>query len=254
MKSKIAYFRFYEELNDFLPKEKQKIEFDYLFSGNPSIKDAIEAIGIPHTEVDLILVNSQSVNFSYQLQQNDHVSVYPTFETFDISKINRLRPEPLRNIKFVLDVHLGKLAKYLRLFGFDTLYERNYQDDEIIEIATQARIVLTRDKGILKNNAVTHGYFVRNTNPLKQIKEIMIKFDLFTKVAPFTRCLECNHLLASINKEAVADSLPEKTFRFYQEFSQCDECKRIYWKGTHYKKLKVFVDEFLSKEFNRSPD
>lgn len=249
MNDKTAFFRFYEELNDFLPQEKKKKEFAYVFSRNPAIKDSIEAIGIPHTEIDLILVNGESVDFSYQLQQNDHVSVYPTFEAFDISKVTRLRAEPLREIKFVLDVHLGKLAKYLRLLGFDTLYNRHYRDDEIVNIAKQARLVLTRDKGILKNNNVTHGYWVRTTDPHEQIKEIMARFDLFSKARPFTRCLECNHILQKIDKNSVADKLPMKTHQFYHEFSQCLECHRIYWKGTHYKKLKDFVDSILQSEF-----
>ncbi len=248
MKDKIAFFRFYEELNDFLLPVKQKTEFTHAFSGKPSIKDVIEAIGVPHTEIDLILANGKSVGFNYHLQENDHISVYPTFEAFDISNVTRLRAEPLRNIKFVLDVHLGKLAKYLRLFGFDTLYNSHYEDEKIIQLAKQTRIVLTRDKGILKNNNVTHGYWVRNTNPIKQIKEIMTRFDLFSKAKPFTRCLECNHVLVKIDKDTIADKLPKKTNQFYHEFYQCMECKRVYWKGTHYKKLQDFVDIILSKD------
>ena len=115
----LAYFRFYEELNEFLPHDKRKTEFEYLFNGNPSVKDAIEAIGIPHVEVDLILVNSISVSFSEKLKDGDRVSVYPVFETFDVTLATYLRPKPLRELKFILDVHLGRLAKYLRLCGFD---------------------------------------------------------------------------------------------------------------------------------------
>ncbi len=245
MNFQIAYFRFYEELNDFLPVEKQKKEFTFQFNGTPSIKDAIEAIGVPHTEIDLILVNGQSIDFSYHLQHNDHISVYPTFESFDISNIIKLRAAPLREAKFVLDVHLGKLAKYLRLFGFDALYQRNYNDEEIIRISQQARIILTRDKGILKNNAVTHGYWIRNTNPLEQIKEVLHRFDLISNVTPFIRCIECNHPLTKIDKEAIADKLPEKTNFYFNDFYECKECHRIYWQGTHYKKLKNIVDDIL---------
>lgn len=246
MHTKTAYFRFYEELNDFLPPDKQKIEFIYTFSGNPSIKDAIEAIGVPHTEIDLILVNGQSVRFSYHLQHNDHVAVYPTFESFDISNVTKLRAAPLRESKFVLDVHLGKLAKYLRLMGFDTLYQSNYEDEEIIRISQQSRIILTRDKGILKNNAVTHGYWIRNTNPLAQIKEVLQRFDLLAKVAPFKRCLECNNELLKIDKDKITEKLPEKTNIYYHEFYHCNLCQRIYWKGTHYYKLKKIVDDILT--------
>jgi len=185
-----AIFRFYEELNDFLPLIKRKISFTYLFTGNPSVKDAIEALGAPHVEVDLILVNNVSVNFSYQLQNGDRVAVYPVFEDLDIFEVNRLRAKPLRDSKFILDVHLGKLARYLRMLGLDTLYENNYQDDAIIRIAAQqGLIILTRDVNLLKNKQVERGYWVRATQPMQQIKEILKRFDLHPTLAPFKRCL-----------------------------------------------------------------
>jgi hypothetical protein len=127
-----AVFRFYEELNDFLPNNRKKTAFSYAFEGKPSVKDAIESVGIPHVEVDLILVNGESVDFKYQLRDNDHISVYPVFESLNISEVSKIREKPLRNMAFVLDVHLGKLAKYLRMFGFDTVYRNDYDDPEII--------------------------------------------------------------------------------------------------------------------------
>ena len=127
MDKKIARFRFYEELNDFLPREKRKVSFDYHFEGNPGIKDVIEALGVPHAEVDMLLVNGQSVDFEYQLQDGDRVAVYPVFESMDISAVSKVRQVPLREPKFVLDVHLGKLAKRLRLLGFDTLYRNDFE-------------------------------------------------------------------------------------------------------------------------------
>src|SRR5262249_47787352 len=158
-------FRFYEELNDFLPLEKKKNSFLYSFSETASIKDIIESLGVPHTEVDLIVVNGESVDFSRQLTQGDHVSIYPVFEAFDISPIIKLRPAPLRNTRFILDVHLGKLARYLRLLGFDTFYETHCDDAQIISIAkNEHRIILTRDVGILKNKQVTHGHWMRAIN------------------------------------------------------------------------------------------
>ena len=143
---KSAKFRFYEELNDFLPLDKRKKIFSYNFEGNPSVKDAVEAIGVPHTEIDLILANSKSVAFSYHLQDGDMISVYPVFESMDISNVTHLREKPLRKPKFILDVHLGKLAKYLRMLGFDALYETDYKDSRIVNIAkTQNGTILTRD-------------------------------------------------------------------------------------------------------------
>ena len=150
---KAANFRFYEELNDFLPENKRKIEYSYAFYGTPAVKDAIEAEGVPHTEVDLILVNGKSVGFDYLLQHSDRVSVYPVFETLDISPVIRLREKPLRESKFILDVHLGKLTKLLRRLGFDSNYRNDYSDPEIVNISLkEKRIILTRDRGILKIN------------------------------------------------------------------------------------------------------
>ena len=133
-----ASFRFYEELNDFLPRENRKRAFDYAFNGTPAVKDAIEAIGVPHTEVDLILVDGVSVGFAHLLQGGERVAVYPTFERLDISPLNRLRPQPLREPRFILDVHLGKLARYLRLAGFDAAY-----GDEADDAAIAARAAAT---------------------------------------------------------------------------------------------------------------
>src|SRR5262249_52305094 len=135
MSMQVASFRLYAELNDFLPPAQRQIPFVYCFNGMPTIKEAIEAVGVPHTEVDLILVNGVSVAFDYRLRDGDSVAVYPVFESFDIAPLLRLRPQPLRETKFILDVHLGKLAKYLRLLGFDTLYRNDYQDPDIIAIA-----------------------------------------------------------------------------------------------------------------------
>src|SRR3990172_9870927 len=162
-----ACFRFYEELNDFLTAEKRKRDNTVHFDQRNWVKDFIEAMGVPHTEVDLILVNGEPVDFSYIVLQNDRISVYPVFEPLDISPLNRLRPEPLRKPRFVLDTHLGKLARYLRLLGFDTLYDNHYTDAELTDISDsgEKRILLTRDKGLLKRKRITHGYFVRETNP-----------------------------------------------------------------------------------------
>ncbi|MFC1770397.1 Mut7-C RNAse domain-containing protein [Candidatus Margulisiibacteriota bacterium] len=239
---KKAEFRFYEELNDFLTSDKRKNTFSYEFTGTPSIKDAIEAIGVPHTEVDLVLVNQKSVTFEYLLQDKDIVSVYPVFESLDISEATHLRPKPLREPKFVLDVHLGKLAKYLRMFGFDTLYETTYSDPEIIKIAkNQKRIILTRDMGILKNKLVTHGYWLRSQNPKLQLKEVLVRFDLLALVQPFTRCLECNGDIAKTDRDKIIDKLPDDLDKQYTEFFECLGCQKVYWKGSHYDQMQEFM-------------
>ncbi len=244
----LAYFRFYEELNDFLTPEKRKRLFSYSFDGNPSVKDAVEAMGVPHVEVDLILVNSLSVDFSYNLRNEDKVSVYPVFESFNIASVTHLREKPLRDLKFVSDVHLGKLTKYLRLCGFDTFYRTDFNDQEIINLAvTDKRVILTRDKGLLKNKKVTHGYWIRSQHPLEQLKEIFIRFDLKKQIILFTRCMECNGLLKDIAKEEILNRLLPKTQLYYNEFKICSDCDRIYWNGSHYENMKRYINTLLLK-------
>ena len=215
----LAWFRFYEELNDFLPLGRRKKPIPYSFNGNPSVKDAIEALGIPHVEVDLILVNSLAVSFSYRILNGDSVSVYPVFESFDISCVSHLREKPLRNLKFLADVHLGKLTRYLRICGFDTYYRNNGSDNELINIAlSDSRVILTRDKELLKNKKVTRGYWIRSKFHIEQLKEILSRFELKNQLRPFTRCIECNGILTDVSKEDISEHLLPKTLQYYQKF------------------------------------
>ena len=237
--------RFYEELNNFLPLkfQKGKTEKTYAFTNLCAVKDIIEAFGIPHTEVDLIIVNGESVNFSSKVKHGDRISVYPRFETIDITNITKLRNRPLRETTFILDVHLGKLAGYLRMLGFDTLYKNSFGDTEIMDIARKEnRIILTRDKGILKNSKVTHGYFIRSQKPKEQLKEIIKRFDLKNSFAPFKRCMKCNGLVFPVNKADIYDRLPHKTAKYFNTFFQCDQCRQIYWKGTHFYNMLDFIN------------
>lgn len=243
----LVHFRFYEELNDFLPQARRKTEFAYTVSENQTVKDAIEALGIPHTEVDLILVNGNSVDFSYRLVNSDRISVYPVFESLDITGITHLRPEPLRDIKFILDVHLGRLAKYLRLCGFDTLFSAYFDDSEIIHIASvEKRIILTRDKGILKNKAVTHGYWIKSQKHEEQLREVFVRFDLKDKLSLFTRCIRCNTIIEDVSKEKIADRLKSNTSRYFSKFGRCPGCDRIYWNGSHYDNMKIIIERITS--------
>jgi hypothetical protein len=246
----LAWFRFYEELNEFLPPEKRKKLFSYNFNGTPSMKDAIEAIGIPHVEVDLILVNNLSVDFSYKLRDADSVSVYPVFESFDIKPVTSLREIPLRNPKFILDVHLGKLARYLRLFGFDTLYRIDYKDLEIITISlSERRIILTHDIELLKNKQVNHGYWIRSQHLDEQLKEVLNRFDLKNQVHLFIRCMECNGLLTDVSKKEISDQLLPGTREYYQKFKKCPDCDRIYWEGSHFERMRKYI-EYVIKNVN----
>lgn len=239
--------RFYEELNDFLPKYRKKQAFEHNFSGNMTIKDIVESLGVPHTEIDMILANGNSVDFNYKPSRNDFISVYPVFESFNIKEVTRLRPEPLRKIRFILDVHLGKLVRDLRMLGFDSLYRNDYDDQEIIDIARdEKRIILTRDIGILKNKAVTHGYWVRSQKPKEQLTEVVDHFDLKANIKPLNRCIECNGTIMKVEKEKIINQLKPKTCLFFNEFFQCRNCKRIYWEGSHYQKMISRINSILN--------
>lgn len=241
-----ASFRFYEELNDFLPPSRRKRRFDHVFRGPVSIKDAIEALGVPHTEIELIFVNGRSVRFSHRLRDGDRVSVYPVFEALDITPLLRLRPRPLRVSRFVLDTHLGALARYLRLLGFDTLYRNDYDDAELARIAReQRRILLTRDVGLLKRSLVTRGYFLRQVRPLRQVREIVERFDLRGQARPFRRCIRCNGLLGTIGRRALAGRLDVRILERHQRFRRCRSCGQIYWPGSHYARMQGLVEQML---------
>ncbi len=244
-----AIFRFYAELNDFLPRSRRFVDFAYAFDGRQSIKDMIEAIGVPHTEVDLILANGESVDFSYLVQDGDRVSVYPVFEAFDITPLLKVRPEPLRVVHFVADVHLGRLAAYLRMIGFDTLFPDDYRDEELARLSRdEHRILLTRDRGLLKRSMVTHGYYVRSTNPRQQLVEVVRHFDLFRRIDPFKRCIRCNGLLVAATKEEVAGRLPADTRQVYDDFHRCADCGQVYWKGPHFERMEQIIAHVRSQE------
>lgn len=235
--------RFYEELNDFLPPNKRRKRLEHSFIDRTSVKDMIESLGVPHTEVDLILANGNSVNFSYLVNNGDDISVYPMFESLDITNLQRLRAKPLRKPKFILDVHLGKLAKYIRMLGFDTLYKNNYKDEEIAEISLkEKRVILTKDRGILKRSEVTHGYWIRSSKTEEQLIEVIKRFDLKEQIKGLSRCLLCNSLLRKISKEKVIDRLPRKVKEFQNEFYYCKKCEKVFWKGSHYTKMMKTIE------------
>jgi uncharacterized protein len=243
-----AFFRFYEELNDHLPGKWKKQRFQFDFRGKPSIRNTIQAIGVPQSEVDMILINGESVGFEYQLQGGEEVSVYPVFESLDVSPLIRLRPKPLRNTRFIADVNLGKLAQKLRLLGFDTLFRNNLEDDEIIDIALrERRIILTRDRGILKQNAVTHGYWLRNDDPKKQLVEVINRLQLQHSFKPFTRCSNCNGELERIAREHLTRKLSSDTLNYYDEFWECSSCRQVYWEGSHFKHILNWLDSLKDK-------
>ena len=244
-----AEVRFYAELRDFLAPARRSGRLEHAFHEPGSVKDVIESYGVPHTEVEVILANGRSVDFGYQVLDGDRIAVYPVFESFDVSSLVRVRPAPLREVRFVLDVHLGKLARRLRLLGFDCHYQRDATDDEMVAISTsQRRILLTRDLGLLKRKAITHGTFVRHTDPREQVKEIARRFQLAGSIAPYTRCVACNGLLEDVAKAEVEDRLPPMTRQLYHEFRRCADCHKAYWRGAHHRRLEAMVAEARDSE------
>lgn len=243
---------FHDELNDFLPVHLRFLEFKHELKNNRSAKDLIESLGVPHTEVDLIIVNGTSVDFEYGVQGGDRIEVYPPLNQAQLEQLalkaspeptlQHCQPEALPNPRFVADVHLGRLAAYLRLLGFDTLYRNDYEDALLADIsADEQRILLTCDRQLLMRKQIVYGYFVRSRQPQQQLLEILSRFDLHSRLKPFTRCMHCNGELQAVDKQEIESQLPAKTVKYYTEFFQCSQCKKIYWKGSHYLKLKAMI-------------
>ncbi len=235
-----VYFRFYDDLNDFLPRYQRHREIVYDLANKAGIKDTIEALGIPHTEVEKIVVNGEEVDFSYIIAGGEKCSIYPAVPG------SKEYPE-----KFVLDVHLGKLANFLRMLGFDTLYRNHADDDELAEISSrEERILLSRDRGLFKRSIVIYGYYVRETNPEKQLEEVLRRFNFMDKIQPFRVCINCNTNLEPVAKETVIDLIPPKARERYDTFSRCPSCSQIFWKGTHYEKMQKFIADLVDKRLS----
>jgi uncharacterized protein len=237
-----ATFCFHKSLNDFLPQSLKGSAIPYNFNGAPAIKDAIEALGIPHTEVLMIIVNDRPVGFDYPLGDDDEVDVFPFEESAEESQeMSSIKPG---QVKFILDVHLGKLAKSLRMLGLDTIYESNLSDKTIAEIAAlEDRIVLTRDVGLLKHKAITYGYWLRSQNSDEQLSEVIKRYNLSSQAKPFTKCIACNGDIKQVSKDHVLEMLPPKTKDYFNEFFQCKNCNRVYWKGSHYERMIEFIKQ-----------
>jgi uncharacterized protein with PIN domain len=239
-----ATFRFYEELNDFLAPERRRRVFSARCARAATTKHMIEALGVPHTEVELILVNGESAGFDRLLRDGDRVAVYPRFEALDITPLLRVRERPLRVSRFVADAHLGGLAHMLRMAGFDTLYRNDYRDREIANIAEREnRIVLTRDRELLKYRGVTHGCYVHALKPAQQFREITDRLDLARSFKPFTVCLECNAPLHPVDKQDVLERLPASVRENHQRFTACDLCGRVFWEGSHWRRMQALLDQ-----------
>ncbi|MFA5259810.1 MAG: DUF5615 family PIN-like protein [Candidatus Omnitrophota bacterium] len=246
-----VFFRFYGALDDFLPRDKRHRTFSVTVKGRPSVKDTVEALGVPHPEIDIILVNRHSKTFGYQLVPGDRVAVYPAGFHVSVSPLKRLRP-CVRQARFVIDSHLGKLVRHLRLLGFDCVYKKDFPDAEIVRIAQQeARIVLTRDIGLLKNGTVRAGLWVRSPDPQLQLKEVLKKYGLISRIKPFRLCLECNGRILRVAKREVLGQLPEMVRETYSRFYSCRSCGKVYWKGSHYDQLSGLIRRLVTSRSGR---
>jgi len=238
--------RCHAELNDFLPRDRRGAALDVPCSGHESIKNLVESLGVPHPEIAALLVNDAPVDFGYQIRAGDQIEVYLAGSA--PAGATPLRP-PLDAFRFVLDTHLGRLAAYLRMLGFDTLYRNDYDDPELAQLAhDDGRVLLTRDIGLLKRSLVVHGCFVRETAPVRQLGEIVRRFDLYRAVASFQRCIRCNGLTQPAAKEAIVHLLEPKTRQYYDTFLRCEACGQIYWQGSHYGRMRQVIERVLRQE------
>lgn len=225
-----AYFTFLGELNDFLPHYRKNSSFAIDFEGHQTLKHLIKSLGVPHTEFGQVLVNGQPAAPPDRLQDGDQVTVYPA---------DTLPPSEPR---FVLDNHLGQLATYLRMLGFDSLYRNDYQDNELSQVSSEEeRVLLTRDRRLLMRKVIRHGYCIHQTDPRQQAIEVLKRFKLAGQVRPFQRCLRCNSLLQVVSKQDIIERLEPLTKIYYDEFHICPACNQIYWKGSHYGHMQEMI-------------
>ncbi|MDN3556441.1 Mut7-C RNAse domain-containing protein [Halomonas maura] len=239
----IARFRFHDELNDFLPPQRRARGFAYPFDSQAAIKDAIEALGVPHPEVDIILVDGASLGFDYRLRDGDRVDVYPAGAAVPADALRHLMPPLPHPPRFLLDVHLGRLARYLRLLGFDCRYHHQADDAALAARAErEGRILLTRDRNLLKRKRVALGRCVRAGDPITQLEEVARAFSLLGELAPFTRCTRCNGRLVTVDKAAVDHRLEPLTRRYVDDFLQCEACGQVYWHGSHVAHMQALVE------------
>ena len=232
-----ATFTFLGRLNDFLRRDKSNQVITIHFRGRQTIKHLVESQGVPHPEIGQVQVNGQERTLDAITEDKDHVEIHPI--------PNGLTVEP----RFILDNHLGRLAAYLRMLGFDCLYENDYDDEELAELTQrEGRILLSRDRRLLMRKAISVGYCLRSLEPLEQLPEVIERFDLAKRIVPFHRCLRCNHPLEPVTKEAVLERLEPLTKLYFDEFQICPACKQIYWKGSHYERMARLIEQNMGNE------
>ncbi len=237
-----AFFRFHGALEDFVPAPLRGTALRYEFLGAPAVKDGIEALGVPHPEVAAVLLDGRAVGFDERLAGGAEVDAFPPGHPGAESAAIRTGWEPPSPRRFVLDVHLGRLAAYLRMLGFDAAWSREAEDAELARRSVaEGRILLTRDVGLLKRGEVRMGAFVRATAPASQLREMSRRFGLAERAAPFTRCLRCNAPLVAATPEIASGRVPERILREQLELRACPSCGRVYWRGSHHAAMERLI-------------
>lgn len=227
--------------------------FSLLIPEDSRVQDLLPTIGIPLQAVDLILINSSSVDSLYRPENNDRISLYPVFETFDISSITKVRDHPLRRPRFAADVHLGRLARYLRLLGFDTFYRNLYSPSELLSLSVaEERTLLSKSESLLQSDTLTKAFLITSADPRRQLMEVLDRFDLYGLMTPFTRCVACNTLLRRADKQSILSRIPASVKSWCNEYQWCASCDRIYWKGSHYARMQELILEIIREHRNRS--
>ncbi len=249
MSGTAAILCFHGPLKDLLhPRFRTEGRVVYPANRRASVKDVIEALGAPHTEIGRIIAGGidggTDQDFETLLQAGETLDILPVEPPMDVCRATLLRPEPLPDIRFVVDVNAGKLATRLRMLGFDTAYANDMEDAAVAELAAgEKRIALSKDRALLKRKAITHGRLIRNEDPELQLAETLHFFGLHPPFAPFSRCLRCNTPLQPVDKQAVLHRLLPLTKKYFNEFHICPDCGRIYWPGSHHDQMLARLDK-----------
>ena len=230
VKLSAAVFRFHAELERFIARERRGIAFAYECARAATLKQAIESLGVPHTELGRIIVNTQQATLDRIVREGDLVQAFP----YEPGTAPFAEP-----LAFIADAHLGGLARMLRMLGFDAEFDNALHDREIIEqAAAEKRVVLTRDRELLKCREILRGCFVHALKPEMQLREVARRYGLAARMRPFTLCLHCNVLLESADPQSVAARVPERIQVQYSRFMHCPACHRIYWEGSHWERMR----------------
>jgi uncharacterized protein len=239
--------RLYGDLADFVPAARRTGALAVSLRGRVAVKDVLESAGVPHPEIDVVLVDGEAVGFDRVVAGGERIAAFPRFRSLDLGETRRAGPAEAPPARFVLDVHLGRLARLLRLAGFDADLDPARDDAEIVRSAcASGRTILTRDVGLLKRGAVRHGAFVRSEEPLRQFVEVGRRFGLRALAAPFTRCLVCNGRLVAVPREDAEPLVPDGIASRHDAFVTCGRCRRVYWAGSHHARLAEKLERWLA--------